>query len=419
MAVTTGAPGSIANETLASFQALLQSHGVDPQAVAAQFASAGPGLDRLVRKEDALGTIREILPPTDQKILQAFPFLDVATDDVVFDYVKGFLVDGMSPARAEDAEAELSQKDDLGVGQGRASIIDWAEKDKYTASDVTRWREANRLAQIADGLGVQLSLGNPGNQVAEFNARVARDDARRTRKLLNRIEWMGQTALWTGALAYNDGRIQFSVNYGRPAGQQDVLPAGPLWDAGTAHDPIGDLLALDAQFYTTYGVHLRTAWTSKKVLNTIWKSSRWIANFGIVVGGTPSSPIDMNYVASSWNPQVAIDAVEAATGIRFEVYDSVYRSRAIGSSTITNTRFSPENKILFFPDEAQLGEINDTDLGFGRVLTAPHPEGNFQSGFYEWEKETIDPWMTVRGTGIKAFPVFPMMEYSTVMRVLA
>src|SRR5512135_3282122 len=98
------------------------------------------GLDRLVRKEVSLGSIREIQPPQDHiGLAQIAPFLDVATDDVIFDYLKGGLQDGLAPARAEDAEAELAQKDQLYYGEGRASIIDWALKDKYTASDVTRY----------------------------------------------------------------------------------------------------------------------------------------------------------------------------------------------------------------------------------------------------------------------------------------
>jgi hypothetical protein len=58
-------------------------------------------------------------------------------------------------------------------------------------------------------------------------------------------------------------------------------------------------------------------------------------------------------------------------------------------------------------------------LGFGKTLTSPHPEGNWQSGFYEWERETEDPWGTDRGTGIKAFPVFPYMQYTFTMIPIA
>ena len=400
-------------EQLTQFMA---SKGLKIDPTSGMFASS-IGLDRLVRKEDSLGAIREIQPPTDHIGLNLFPFYEVASDDVIFDYIKGALVDGMSPARAEDAEAELSQKDDLTYGQGRASIIDWAEKDKYTASDVTRYRENLRLQQLVQGAGANLNLNDPGNMVQQFNAQVARDDARRSRKLYNRIEWLIQSALWTGGIAYNDGKIKFAVDYGRPGGQQDVVPA-VRWDAGTTHDPIGYLKDLNTTHYNTYGVYLKRAITSQKVVDTLWKSDRWLQRLGLVVGGTPSAPLDPNYLVQAWSNEAALQAVEAATGIRFTVYDSVYRTRALGSSTIVNTRFSPEKKILLMPEEADMGEINDLEIGFGKTLTAPHPEGNFTSGFYEWEDETRDPWMHWRGTGIKAFPVFPQLEYTVVANVL-
>lgn len=78
--------------------------------------------------------------------LQFAPMLEVAADDVIFDYVKGE-TDGLAPARAEDAESELAQKDESVLGEGRASVIDWAHKDHYDASDVNRYRELSRVVQ--------------------------------------------------------------------------------------------------------------------------------------------------------------------------------------------------------------------------------------------------------------------------------
>ena len=61
--------------------------------------------DRLIRKEVALGVIREIIPPeTHIGLATIAPLLSVPTDDVIFQYAQG-ITDGLSPARAEDAEA--------------------------------------------------------------------------------------------------------------------------------------------------------------------------------------------------------------------------------------------------------------------------------------------------------------------------
>ncbi len=380
-----------------------------------QFAATP--VDRLVRKEVALGAIRERPYPQGHiGLAQIAPFLQVDTDDVIFDYIRGGLQEGLAPNRAEDAESELSQKDILTHGSGRASVTDWALKDEYSASDVTRYRDDLLIRQALEGAGVPLQMGFNGNTVADFQARVARDDARRRRALDNRLEWMIMQVIESGKIAYNDGKIKWTVDYARPANQQDQAPASGLYN-GTSHDPIGDLLDLNEWMFTNYGFRFRKAITSQKVLNTFYKSDRFRALAGLV-GGTPSSPIDPNYLIQGWGPQYAINAVEAATGIQFQVYDSIYRTRPVGSKTWVNQRFLSDNKIFFLPTEGDLGEVDDTAIGFAKTLTAPHPEGNWQSGYYEWEDESRDPWMTVRGSGIKAFPVYPYMEYTYSMTVL-
>lgn len=376
-------------------------------------------LDRLVRKEVSLGSIREKLPPSNHLGLQVAPFLDVATDDVIFDYIKNNVQEGLAPARAEDAEAELAQKDEMTWGQGRAALIDWALKDKYTASDVTRYREDLLLQQAAAGITSQLSLNFVGRTVADFEARVARDDALRRRKLDNRIESLIMGGLFDGTYTYNDGKIKFTVNYGRPGGQHNQAPAGGLWNLTTA-DPIGDLLGVKQFMRDTYGVELTQGITSQRVVNNLWKADKFLAALGLpIVGGTPSKPLDPNYLGlSGYTPEGALAVVERATGIKFTIYDAYYRSRPIAGTTFTNNRFTLDDKLVLKPAEGDLGEIDDTSVGFAKTLTSPHPEGNWQSGYYEWEDETKDPWMHVKGTGIKAFPVFPYMEYTYTLDVL-
>jgi hypothetical protein len=377
-------------------------------------------LDRLVRKETSLGAIRE-MPQPDQHIglAQIAPFLDVDTDDVIFEYIKGGLQEGLAPARAEDAEAELAQKDELLYGQGRASIIDWSLKDRYSASDVTRYREDLLLQQAAAGVLSQLNYNFVGRTVEDFNRRVARHDALRRRKLDNRLEWLIMSGLSDGQIVYNDGKIKFTVNYGRPAGQHNQAPAGGLWGTTTS-DPIGDLLAVQQTMLDTYGVKPTKGVISTRIVNNLWKSERFLAAVGMpILGGTPNVPLDPNYLGlNGYTPEGALRVVEQATGISFTVYDGFWRSRPIGSQTFTNNRFTPDNQLILLPSEADLGEIDDTEIGFAKTLTAPHPEGNWSSGYYEWEDETKDPWMHVRGSGIKAFPVFPYLEYTYTMTVL-
>lgn len=372
-----------------------------------------PSVDRLVRKEVALGTIREYQPPLQHIGLdQLAPFMEVASDDVIFDYARS-LTDGLAPARAEDAESELAQKDLLYGGVGRASVLDWALKDHYSASDVMRYRESLMLNSRLGVNGIDLEAPvTIQATLEEFRTKLARDDALRRRKLDNRLEWMIMTAMETNGISYNDGRIKFTVTFGRPGGQTNQAPAGALWNLDTS-DPIGDIIAVQNFMFDTYHVRINRAITSRKVLLSILNSSRFAARAGLT-GGTGGAPVDPRYLIDGWGPEAALAVVERQTGLRFQQYDAVYRTRPVGSGTITNNRFLSENKIYFLPDPADVDALDDA-IGFGKTLTSPHPEGNWAPGFYEWEQDTKDPWGTDRGTGIKAFPVFPHMEWTYTM----
>jgi hypothetical protein len=297
--------------------------------------------DRLVRKEVALGEIREIPPPTTHiGLRQIAPFLDVQSDDVVFSYVSPD-TEGLAPARAEDAESEMATKEDF-FGTGRASIIDWAIKDHYDPSDVSRFREFNRLADLARNAGsFPLTIGR---MTEDFPARLARDTARRRRMLDNPFEWLIWQALEAGVIAYNDGTIKFSVDYGRPAGQTNQAPPGGLWTLTTS-DPIGDILAMKQTMYDTYSVTMDTAYASSKVVRNIMNSSLFTARSGL----PPGTGINPNYVIDGWGPAAALAVVERATGVRITVYDAVMRTRTAGSTTTVNTRYFSDKKMLVSP----------------------------------------------------------------------
>jgi hypothetical protein len=384
------------------------------------------GQDRIIRKEVSLGTIREMPFPTTHLGLGFAPFLDVPTDDVIFSYIKGD-TDGLAPARAEDAESELAQKDENVLGEGRASVIDWALKDHYDASDVTRYREYIRIMEQMRAGDLPLTVGSA---LEDFASKFARDAARRRRKLDNRINLMIMSSLAAGILAYNDGKIKFSVDWGRPGTQAagsatNDLAAGGVTDgavnwSGTTHDPIGLINAVQEFMYDTYGVRMNRILTTKKVIRKIVNSDKFAQRAGlggaVVTGGTTVPP-DLHYLLDGWGPDAARQVVENATGVNFIADDSVYRTRAVGSKTIVQNRFFPEGLMVFLPDPADVNDIDDTAIGFAKTLSSPHPEGGFTPGFYEWERSTVDPWGHDAGTGIKAFPVFPHMDYTYAVNV--
>lgn len=362
--------------------------------------------DRLVRKEVALGVIREYEPPQEHIGTRLFaPMKDVESDDVIFDYTRG-LATGLAPARSEDSEAEMAGKDDS-VGTGRASVIDWALKDHYDPSDVSRYRDNLILGGLVGA--ASLSLLTTGIKES-FETRLARDAKLRRLKLDNRIEWLITQGMDLGHIAYNDGKIVFSVDYGRPGDQQDMAPpSGHLWDTALA-DPIGDIQAIQQDAFDTYGVRITRCVVSNKVVRNLYKATKFV---DLVTGADPM------YRVTGWGPKVALDFIGNQTGMQFINYDSVYRTRALGSNTMVNNKFIREKSVIFLPSAEDVAAIDDA-VGFGATLTSPHVEGGWTPGYYEWEKELgPDPWGHDFGTGIKAFPVFPHMDLTYVMAALA
>lgn len=381
-----------------------------------------PPFDRLVAKETALGAIREMpIPSAHIGLREIAPFEEVESDDVIFDFIEQVAQEGLAPARAQDAESELAQKDDYGVTSGRARLIDWSLKNTYDSSKVMAYKDRLRVQAALEGLSsVNLTTRVFDAPIVEFRNKIARDDAFRKSRLDNRLEWLIMTALETSKLAYVDGKINFAIDYKRPAGQQDV-PTSVYWDDPTA-DPINDIIAMNRYMGDTYGIEMKEAYCSKYALRDLWKLNnfRVAASVGLLVpNGVTTAVGQVPYINPGYNEASAIRLLEDATGVTFKPYDGLYRSRPIGSTTTTNVRYTSSNKIIFKPSAADLAEVDPDGIGFAKTLTSPHAEGNWTPGFYEWEKDHTDPWGTDRGTGIKAFPIFPFMKYSYVMKVRA
>lgn len=367
----------------------------------------------LVRKEVALGTVRSYEPPNGFIYPQITPWKSVGSDDVIFNAMSP-QVSTLAPARAEDAESEMLERDDL-VGLGRASLIDWAVKDSYRASDVTRWRE---YEAIAAQLGTQNFRHTIGTVQEDWQQKVALDTRKRRENLDNRLEWLAVNGLFNNEIVYNDGKIQFTVPWGRPAGQHQQAPPNGTWDLNTS-DPIDDLYQMNQTMEGTYGrgFRLRKGWMSTRILENLVSSDKFIARTGLVQT-TTSSPVDPKYLIPGWGPAAALEVIQQATGISFQVYDGYYTSRPIGSSTPTINRFSDDRDIVLLPDDSMVQDLTDLGIGFAAMLTSPHAEGNWSTGFYAWEQEKKDPWVRDMGTGVKAFPVFPNNQYTYSMRVL-
>ena len=380
----------------------------------AQFVATVGSLKEIWRQEEHLGLIRELTPPDSHIGLQFCPWMEVETDDVVFDFVKSSGA-GMAPAVSQDAESKLFQDIDDITGEMRASIIDWRHKSRYSSSDVMTYREFSVVKNTLEGAGQGIPRGI--SKITDgFPQRVARDTARRRLWLDNRIEWMILTSLSTGKLVYADGQIKFNVDWRRPADQHNQAPESGTYAADT-HDPINDVLAIKEKMYQEKYVNMTRAICTSKFINRLYRSAKFIPRN---TGYLPSSGIDASdipYLTEGWGPKAALDLIERETGVQFIVNDNVFVARNFQTGAVSNQRFIPENQVIFLPDQASIDLIDDTEVGFGKMLTSPHPMGDFQPGFYSWEQEETDPWQHVIGSGVKAFPVFPHMDLTYTMTV--
>lgn len=379
--------------------------GLAPNA-ASDFSGGNVPLKELLARRTHLGVVRELTPPEEHIGLTEIPFMEVDSDDVIMDYVRG-TGSGLAPAVAPDAESELFQDSDDVTGQIKASIMDWRLKSRYSWTDIHQYFEAKQVLEDAVRNGSTIPTTTLGSLVSKIDSKIARDTVKRKAYLDNRLEWLAMKGLVDARIQYDDGKIKFDVNYGRPSGNTKTSIGGAALDfSSDTHDPINWIIAQKQEAFDTHGVDLSRIKCSRKFANSLFRSSKFIPRTGF----TPAAGVDPKYVLEGWGPQAAIDIVQRECDITMEVYDSVFRQRNPLTGVIQNIRYLPEDEVLFLPNTAQLAAYDDTELGFGKMLTSPHPMNDFKAGWYAWETETTDPWERYIGTGIKAFPVLPHME---------
>lgn len=374
---------------------------------AGEFSSGAVPLKELMSRRVHLGIVRELTPPDKNIGLNFVPFMDVDADDVILDYLRG-TGSGLAPAVSPDAEAELFQDSDDVTGQVKASIMDWRLKSRYSATDIHQYFEAKQVLEEAANNGTTIPTTTLGSLTRSIDNKVARDTVRRKQALDNRIEWLIMKGIVDARIQYDDGKIKFDVDYKRPAGNNKVDGVGGFTAdySGDTHDPINQIIEQKQEAFDTHGVDINRMLVSRKFANSLFRSSKFVPRTGFA----PSAGVDPKYVLEGWGPQAAIDIIQRECDVQLIINDNVFRQRNPLTGVIQNVRYQPDNKVLFLPDESQLAAYDDTDLGFGKILTSPHPMNDFNPGWYAWEAETTDPWVRFVGTGIKAFPVLPHME---------
>ncbi|USH45012.1 major capsid protein [Gordonia phage Camerico] len=366
------------------------------------FASGVVPTKELLARRVHLGVIKELKPPEEHVGLGIIPWMEVEADDVILDYLRDGGT-GLAPAVAVDAESELFQDSDDVTGQIKARVMDWRLKSRYDSTDVHQYWEAKEAMEDAVRNGGRVPQVTLGSLIQKIDNKVARDTVKRRRMLDNRVEWLIMNGLVNAKIDYNDGKIKLPpVDFKRPV-DQDLIPKDY---SGTSHDPIGDFIDQKQLAFDTHGVDLSVAMCSSKFANKIVKSAKWNSRTGFA----PGANVDPRYVLSGWGPRAAIQILQEEAEITLIINDNVFRQRNTATGAVTNVRYLPQDEVLFLPNMDQLSDYDDSELGFGKLLTSPHPMNNFKPGFYAWETETTDPWERYIGTGVKAFPVLPHME---------
>jgi hypothetical protein len=301
------------------------------------------------------------------------PFKDSATEEITWDIVKA--ANPIANFKAVDGETELAGKN--AYDRGYADIVNMGRKHRYNASDLRKIKEAGMLPMV-DGATSMIA------QIGAMAKKKVREGLEQDKQAIdNRLEWMQINAL-LGKISFT-GKIKFDVDFGLKAGQSGVVPT-ISWDTKATCVPLSDLQGWQQTVLENTGILLDTAIMSRKALNYI-KDATLLQT-------------TMQYTNPMQSVEQARQIIEDNTGLKIEIYDTVYTS----DDGKTITRFLPENTIIMLPSSSVVPE------GIGATMRVGHPLANYTPGLYVWEETKMDPYGLEVGVGLDAFPVITHPE---------
>lgn len=327
-------------------------------------------IDELPRNEEYLG-------------FSIFPEQDVPTDRLEWDRL--FSGGGLAPFVAPGAESPLIDREQrskqwLEVVYMRLK----AALNEHDVRSVLEWiGDPNGNTQ--QGAMRRSAMANIERQVADISKRV---DAR--------LEWLQMGMLQGGVtVTANIGsaregtsNVQFTI-----AQSVKTVTASPLWTDTVNSDPL-----LDMQNWfdvTTLGVspRPRVMIVPHKVLLNISRNQKLARQ---MFANTPALPTTMSLQATK-------QYVSSELGLELVEYDAVYRTRTYSGTTRTwswtDTRFLPDNKVLFLPSRV-----------VGNTFTAPSAYADWATGKFTWThnpiraEQIIEPLVWEVGCGYYGLP---------------
>ncbi len=292
----------------------------------------------------------------------------------------------LAPFVAINAESPLADK--AGFKRAFSELADVRIKELLNEDDLLALREPGMADVVLEGLAEARATS------AERKVRQTMD--RMTARVWGRVEWARWQVLMLGAIAYDDGKVVFNVDFGVPSGNKVVLTGTNQWSDTTNSDPLKDLATYkEAQQVLTGRVPSR-CYVGSNIPGYLVQN----AKIRDLLKGTDS-------VVKLLNPSQILDFIGQLVGLKFERYDTTYQD---GSGT--DTRFLNADYLVMLPEPRQSdGEV------LGDVASGPAKANNFAPGLYSWIKEEEDPWGTFVGAGIHAFPRIYHPEWILSMNV--
>lgn len=247
-----------------------------------------------------------------------------------------------------------------------------------------------------------LQTGLRSNEFAEIRRTQLDDAAYAVDAIRARREWIAMQAISTGKVAYAEGSVQFTADFGYTSDQKPVLTGTDLWADTENSTPLDDIQGWVNE-RADKGIALGRAMTSQKIVSLLLQNK----SLRLSYHGDPSgaaNPPQLN--------RAQLDAVFQAQGLpTIVVYDTVARTEnkvlTSGRVTFNTERMMPQDRFVLLP-EGSLGNYlwaKTTE----EMMNEIEAEQTAENGIFVYRKINEHP---IRVETIGAALQFPAFGYN-------